>query len=197
MKPNFDRAENAARQLRINQPNSNFALDVLKLHVDSNIIFETFQNYSHITGLGIDELTLNKTKELSDGYTVKIENFNMILYDESALGTRHLNWTLAHELGHIYLNHSCDDKKSEIEAHWFAAELLMPEILIYMLRNNFVINNSDIESIFNVSPQSALKRVNSLNRMPTHNHFLKEATVQKYQLAVDTFCDFKKAALIV
>lgn len=131
MKPNFDRAENIARELRLSQKSDSLSLDIRKMNFDKSIIIDTFQNYSKVTNTPLLSLTIKG--KLKDGYTIIKNNIYIILYNEREIYSERLNWTLAHEVGHIYLEHKKDGKTEEIEANWFAAELLAPEIIIWTI----------------------------------------------------------------
>jgi|GEM_PF-1391730 len=69
----------------------------------------------------------------------------IICYDERVGNQQQIRWTLAHEIGHIVLGHLVHFEATalnrrgltekqygvlEVEAHWFAAELLAPKIVI-------------------------------------------------------------------
>jgi len=69
-------------------------------------------------------------KAFGGGAVCCSNNVYVILYNENAL-PRVINWALAHELGHIFLGHIKDEGIEEIEANFFAAELLAPECLLY------------------------------------------------------------------
>lgn len=84
---------------------------------------------------------------------------------------RRLNFTLAHEFGHIFLDHltipkelksSLQQQIEEEEANEFAGRLLMPERLI--LTSNFV-SQQTVAKYFNVSDQALWKRLNHLKRL--------------------------------
>lgn len=97
-----------------------------------------------------------------------IVNRNKIKYPFKCSKDRRLNFTLAHELGHIFLEHLTipDELKTaqekyieELEADEFAAMLLMPEKLILHTR---FLSIAHVADTFNVSTQAAWKRVNNL-----------------------------------
>ena len=104
MKPDFDKAEHRARLLRIAQSNSDLTLDVRKMEFDLPIIIDTFQNYASLTGISLSKLS--PCDGLKDGYTIIAKGVYVVLYDDRhTYGQERLNWTLAHEIGHIYLGH--------------------------------------------------------------------------------------------
>lgn len=194
MKPNFDKAEKTARLLRLSQPNSNLSLDIVKMKFDLPIIIDTFQNYSQITQTPISSLIPSPI--LKDGYLIKAAPYFIILYDaDMPYGKKHTNWTLAHEIGHIYLGHEQDDVTAEVEAHWFAAELLAPEIIIREIarkRNETgrKVDVYDIEDFFEISMEASCKRVDSLNRKCAWLTYLEEETIDKYRLQINRYSSF-------
>jgi Zn-dependent peptidase ImmA (M78 family) len=69
-----------------------------------------------------------------DGFTVSRGDFPpLVLYNEKSSAARRA-FTLAHEAGHICLGHRDDSPQSEAEANLFAANLLMPRILLWELK---------------------------------------------------------------
>ena len=166
MKPDFDKCEKLATQLLLQQqtPNSLY-VDVRKLKYDVPICFDTIQHYCAVTGSSILSLT-GAQEMLKDGCTIKKYGINIVLYNQSAEWCpERLNWTLAHEVGHVYSGHSGDDPKEEVEAHWFAAQLLMHENILRDLAGlNRGLCARDIEKLFKVSAMAAQKRVESLNK---------------------------------
>ena len=191
MKPNFDKAEKTARLLRLSQPSSDLPLDVTKMVFDFPIIIDTFQNYSEITRIPLP--LLFPSPILKDGYLIKTSSCFIILYDaEMPCGKRHTNWTLAHEIGHIYLGHEKDNAIEEVEALWFAAELLAPEIIIRAIakergKKGRKIDVYDIEDLFNISESASSKRVHSLNRKMAWLTYLEEETINKYKSQIIQF----------
>lgn len=136
----------------------------MKLKYDKAIIFDTMKNYERLSKKPIP----NKYRDnvLQDGCTIKIRNdLFLVLYNERVTNPLRLNWTLAHEVGHIYLGHNVNDSIHEVEAHCFAAQLLMPEIVIRKLASECPnISGADIYNLFNVSIDAAQKRIDILKK---------------------------------
>ena len=94
---------------------------------------------------------------------------------------RRCNFTLAHELGHLFCGHlriprklkSEEDKlREDLEADEFAGRLLMPEKMI--LRSQ-VYSRSSLAEAFLVSEQACYKRLNNLKRLDLYQAPTREA----------------------
>lgn len=186
-KPNFDAAEYKARELRLMQDDSSLALDVLKMKFDKQIVIDTYQHYSEVTGIPLEKMSVDRC--LNDGYMVPRKAPFLVLYNKKCTIKEHLNWTLAHEIGHIYLRHLCDGPKEEIEAHWFAAELLSPEPLInYMVRLNKIDFSSDsIRKVFNLSHEASVKRYKSLKNKSDCSPYWQDELESKYYHTIQSY----------
>lgn len=84
---------------------------------------------------------------------------------------RRLNFTLAHEIGHIMLDHltiprdsksTLELKQEEYEAHEFASRLLLPEAMLYTC-NFYSIDK--VAEYFNVSKTALWMRLNNMKRL--------------------------------
>lgn len=69
----------------------------------------------------------------TDGMTVKQGELNMIFYDDRIESRERINWTIAHELGHIILAHANNSDENQRQADEFAASLLIPEAVLRFL----------------------------------------------------------------
>lgn len=106
-----------------------------------------------------------------------------IIYDDMTVNSSdRISWTIMHEIGHIVLGHLIDfgetcldrgglTKKDygtlEVEAHYFAAEVLMPTAILKYFRD---ITIEEISLLFGVSEEAAKKkhnRVFATNYLPT------------------------------
>lgn len=194
-KPDFDIAEHLARELRLMQPQNDLALDVMIMEFDREIYFETFENYAMLTGKPLEKLT--NYGIIKNGYTVKCGNIYIVFYHETPFISRRLNWTLAHEVGHIYLNHQNDGSIEEVEAHWFAAELLMPTpIITEILRRGRELTDFSLMKLFDVSFEAASKKVSSYNRMPFKSMYLYDDFMEKYNDEIELIIQQRKPGVM-
>lgn len=164
--PDFDRCTTAATDLLIKQNLRDRILNIRNLNYDKNIFFDSIQNYALTVKCPLSKFFSDDNDSLKDGCTLILGNNNyVVLYNEEIRYFEHLNWTLAHEIGHIYLNHKDDGPIEEVEAHFFAAQLLMPEYTIYkMSEEHGKICKKDLEEIFGVSPEAAQKRLDTMKK---------------------------------
>jgi Zn-dependent peptidase ImmA (M78 family) len=167
LKPDFDKCEKMATKLLLMQDIHSLSIDVKSLVFDKNIIIDSIQNYCRITDSPL--FAFIKNEVLKDGCTLiyrhNSETVYIVLYNEEIRCKERLNWTLAHEIGHIYLGHKHDGTNEEIEAHYFAAQLLMPEIVIREFKQRCPdCSYEDIYMMFNVSITAAQKRADTIRR---------------------------------
>ena len=109
----------------------------------------------------------------NDGFTLKDNNSFFIMYNPELKNKCYgrYRFTIAHEIGHIYLYHHihvndyvlmhCDDKKNiwEQQADLFAQNILMPIKYKNYYKNN---NIKTIQKNFGVSHEMATTRINKL-----------------------------------
>ncbi len=182
MRPNFDKCEKTATKLLLRQNIGNLFIDVRKLRFDKKILFDTFQNYCRLTKTPLSRFINNEV--LIDGLTIVVDNMYVVLFRDD-MNYERLNWTLAHEIGHIYLNHKQGNKKEEIEAHYFAAQLLMPEIvLLDLAQKQDGITADEISEYFHVSHTAACKRIKTITNKYKHCMDLEEQSLLKKFQAV-------------
>ena len=93
--------------------------DVRKTVTGGRAIINSISEYEKTTG--------ERLSSRPEGFTVKSGSLSLIFYDDRIQSRERINWTLAHELGHVCLRHTSDGKREESEANRFAAAFLMPE----------------------------------------------------------------------
>lgn len=105
---------------------------------------------------------------------------HLILYNDWILSSARKRWSIAHEIGHICCCHTEDGPEQETQANDFAAELLIPQIVLCeAISASLVCTEQDVASLFKVSLQAAQ---NQLRRVSSHRHFgdLDYQLLQKY-----------------
>ena len=81
-----------------------------------------------------------------------------------------IRFSLAHEFGHYLFNHRLNVtdevyRREEIEANFFAGQLLMPEQIISTLQSRYVKIDADyLKRIFGVSADAAERKIRTLKR---------------------------------
>ena len=192
---NFEKCTELAKQLLYKQNLKNRILNIQNLdYGEKTIIFDTIQNYALLTGRPLQDFLSEDKTILKDGCTIIARhNLFLVLYNAEINYWEHLNWTLAHEIGHIYLGHQEDGPAEEIEAHYFAAQLFMPEYSIMMMsKEHGSISANDLIEIFGVSPEAAARRINTMNkRFTIRASSIDEEIwkVQKERVDLYYYCD--------
>ncbi len=168
MRPDFNRAQDTATALLVQQNLCSLYIDVRDFCLPANIIIDSVQNFCKCTGQSISDFS---AKNLDGACTIKRSGKSIILYDDDISYVPRKHWGIVHELGHVYLGHTSDDRNSEIEAHFFAAQIVTPEIvLINIAKRQGHLSLSDLTEHFNVSLESAEKRISCLNRKYSYNY---------------------------
>ncbi|WP_312645350.1 ImmA/IrrE family metallo-endopeptidase [Hydrogenoanaerobacterium sp.] len=162
MTPDFARSKRYATQLLLKQKLETTLINAKDLDLDFPVYFDTIQNYCKTVDILPSQLMVNGNLPL--GWSLRKQGYCVVLYNDKLYGDR-LNWTIAHEIGHIYLGHDESDPVQEIEAHFFAAQILSPEVAIRQIwRRNGDIAADDVNEFFKVSYTAAQKRVNLIKR---------------------------------
>ena len=167
IKPDFEKCTVEATKLLYQQDVSNRILNIQNLTYDKSVIFDSIQNYCQLTRTPLFYFLSEEKQMLRDGCTIYVPEHDLyvVLYNAEITYFEHLNWTLAHEIGHIYLGHTKDDDLEEIEAHYFASQLFMPDYTLYMAAKEYgKISSEDITEIFGVSPTAAQKRIQTMKK---------------------------------
>lgn len=135
-----------------------------------------------------------------------IEKFNgryIIFYnDSSTISTERKKFSLGHEFGHKIMNHNLINKENydtyEVEANFFAAQLLMPEQVINELRKRGMqITKENLQKWFGVSKLAAKKRMETLrkidySRRTEDEKAMDDYIIMKFQFFIDTIAPKSK-----
>lgn len=123
-------ADKVARIL-LSQNRSSLPINPMALNYKKKIHFDTVQNYLRTTPNTSEVLA--DFEALRDGITIKYDGVFLVLINAEITSQSRKNFTVAHEIGHILLDHENDYQNNEKQADYFAAELLMPRVLIKSL----------------------------------------------------------------
>ncbi len=156
-------------------------IDVRELELPHHVFIASFSEFSKATG--VEEHILTGDGLLSDGYMIRRKNCRIVLYTQSydTLCPQRLRFSLAHELGHIFLHHSDDDQKSEAEANCFASQVIAHDaIVLALIRGSWKTDLALIREQFGLSWEAAAIKLRSLNRNPRVYHPDEQLLCRKY-----------------
>ena len=122
---------------------------------------------------------VNELKSNEAGVGINNQGDWYIVYDDS-MAREHIRFTIAHELGHIFLGHplsvgyytrtvTVNKPEVEQEADIFASRLLMPACVIWGLN---IHTAKDIQNVFDVSYTAAEIRAERMRILYERNKFL-------------------------
>ncbi len=125
----------------------------------------------------------NVPKE-GDGFSAVISKRAYIFYNDGAIPQRQ-RFTIAHEIGHILLNHNeTEVEDKEAEADVFASRLLMPACI---LKECKVQTEEDIMLLCDVSKAAAEIRLKRLKVLTERNKFYLHPSERKVKKRFDKF----------
>lgn len=161
-------AEETARWVLLGQRVAKLPADVLSLRFRVPIIIDSIQHYCSITAVTMDKLSCG-TDFLRDGCTIvrkkRGRRLFIILYNGEIRSKKRRAFTLAHEVGHILLEHERDDYRAEREADCFAAELMIPRVLILAcLESGACCGPEELAGVFGVSRTMATVRLDTIRQ---------------------------------
>lgn len=166
MHADLAKASSEAVRLLLSSRLYSLKIDVTKLKYDKNIIFSSYSSFCANSLATLNEL--ESCGSLRDGCTIRRERLDsviyLVLYNDKVKSQKRRRFTLAHEIGHIILEHETDDALQEAEANRFAAELILPRILVreLQLRTGFNVTAHEIAEIFGVSYAVGENQIKSL-----------------------------------
>lgn len=150
--PNYKLATNAAYEVLRNYTGPYPQIDILRIISRfPNISIHTYTETAREFGMTLSDFL--DTAMSDHGYTVyDVISKKGIIYFNDTKSERTIRFTLAHELGHIVLEHLKDDDIARREADCFARNVLCP----VPLRDGFNLSTTeDFCECFNISEPMA------------------------------------------
>lgn len=181
-KPRFDYARQKARDLLVELNITSFPVDPFKIieaYKDSILCFSWSQLKA---AQGVSDPFHLRQKKIDARilWSPKANKF-ILVYDDEQRNPLRLRWTIMHELGHCFLGHLVDFPETEIkqnndnqysekygilevEAHWFAAEVLCPTAIFQCFTNNNkpTISPEYLSQLCLISGEAARKRFDNI-----------------------------------
>lgn len=149
-----------------------FPLDIINIiRLFKNYKVWSYQYYSKKFDTTIKQVIVNCQSESGCTFYNRENNSHVIVFNKSKPQGRQY-WTLAHELGHCFLDHfdnvsneqiaennitSLFDKNLESEADYFASVVLAPFPLYHALN---IQSEVDIQDVFGLSSEASVNRYN-------------------------------------
>lgn len=173
--------------------------------IDNNIISlpvkvtEIAKN-ADITVLKYSNVNPNRLNAGESGATYFINDDIFIVYRDSEPAQR-CRFTIAHELGHIFLAHDLvgdkytrkfDIEKPQIEreADIFASRLLAPACVLHELQ---IVNANDIAAVCDISFESATYRAERMQELERRNAWYMHPLEKQLYKQFENFINNKKA----
>lgn len=151
------------------------------------------------------DITIIKNSEVNhlnlgeSGKTI-LQNGKFYIIYNNAENSRRCRFTIAHELGHIFLGHLmintpqyrtfaiCDDNESA--ANVFARDLLAPACVLHELHT---INAAEIANLCNISLEAAKYREKRMRELESRNAWYLSPLEKDVRVQFDEFIESKRA----
>lgn len=161
MIPDYQRAADMAYRTLTSLKISTLPIDPLMiLQKCKNTSIHTFDEL--MERFGVNDPFDFKTLDLAwaEAFTIRKTIGNRVIHElfyDSSVRTPRGRFTLAHELGHIVLNHSCEEAWEEKEANHYAAQLLAPRpvLTIFSIFGYDITDPKFVAKAFRISKSAA------------------------------------------
>lgn len=166
----YKQARNSAWQILIDNNIVKFPYDIIEIIQQNNI-------YT----IELDKIKNNENlKTITEAAAITHNGKQYIIYNPNA-NPKRLYFSLAHEFGHIILEHEKrnPNEYKEHAANIFARCLIMPAIVC---QEEQLTTPEQISDFFGVSLQAATIRANRVNLLKERNAWLTSPLEQKYLL---------------
>lgn len=162
MKINFNYIIDKAYEILILQKELVFPLDIFSLKTNQNVKILSFSYLANMNSCSFDEIL-----QLADGaeaFKFERNGVALIVYNERIKNQNRVRWSIAHEYGHIILKHRGQSAQNEVEANFFAANLLLPRCILKELKNKRdFIDITYLQNKFSISKEASEKFFSNIN----------------------------------
>ena len=170
-----------ARQLIIDNN-----INSLPVNLGQLILNNHWRVISYAKAFDIVNLEEHKIMQECSGYVQKLNGNYYIFYDNT-LDIPTQRFTIAHEIGHIVMQHFANMSPSrEKEANMFASRLLMPMCVLYECNIN---SYTELKQMCNVNENLAEYRYNRLIMLKERNKFYTDKLELVVKSQFDAFIE--------
>lgn len=153
---NYFNVRNNAWEFLLKNEIKSFPLNLKEIALKNNWCILSYNYYSKTYNINEEYLI----KEHPKGFFKKYKDMYIICYNQN--NPRQVNrFTIAHEIGHIVLQHIYKGEQLEKEANMFAARILMPMLLIKELK---ITTAEELAKLCDVSLEAATNRLMRFNK---------------------------------
>lgn len=198
-RPRYEYAKKKAYELLSDLDIREYPIDIFNIYKIKNIKYFSLSEAAPLISL-YPNLSNLLTKDAfdkndMDAFTTIIPNFGYVTFYDDQKSDDRIRFTLAHELGHILLNHCIDFEETlyfrsglsaaqykvlEREADTFAGAFIRPARLVRLLNSIYQkLHIAEIQAIFNISYSAAnaciniVKKLNVLQEKNNINFFFQ------------------------
>lgn len=159
---NFENIITKAYEILIIQKDLSFPLDIFNLKIKDNIKIISYSMLAKINSCTYNDIL--KISDNADAYKFENKGIILIAYNDKVTSKNRIRWSIAHEYGHIVLEHKSQSAQNEIEANFFAANLLLPRCILKELLNKRDYLTLDyLQSRFSISKEASEKFFKNMN----------------------------------
>ncbi|SDY22178.1 ImmA/IrrE family metallo-endopeptidase [Thermoactinomyces sp. DSM 45892] len=181
----FEYVKKVARNLLIDEELGTFPINAFEIAPQFGVEFIPYGQLDHPL-----------PKKLLDGMIISYDGRLVIAYNDKITCKKRMNWTIMHELGHLFLHHlkysntkwltdlsETERRVLEVEANFFAGEVLAP----YAITKQFhrVPDSKTLEKLFGLSKRAAKKRIKTLRSY----HLYEKAHIEQDQQIYSHYSD--------
>lgn len=161
-KINFNSIITKSYETLILQDNLTFPLDIFNLKLNLNVKIITYEELAKTGNISFDSVL--EAASNADAFRFKKGDNYIIAYNNRIPFLPRKRWSIAHEYGHIVLGHKEQSQKNEVEANFFAANLLLPRcILKELINKRDDITRDYIKIKFGISNEATEKFFSNIN----------------------------------
>lgn len=180
-----ERIVTAAYSCLLEQKWHTFPIEPARFHFPWPVL--SYQEYARLSGVSPSVFL----EEGYDGFSVTgLRGQTLVLYNDQSPPCRQC-FTLAHELGHLLLQHQGHVRRHEEEADFFASLLLLPDAVLNLLCSRGIsLTEAFLMKTFGVSRNAARHKRAALARPPIYHPLDREVEA----LFFPEICRFSPAA---